>query len=265
MKKSFLLALAGFFLASGAYAAFSTNQVWELNNLFGKAATEMALGTKLQAAEQTVIGANGDLLANSTDDSWIFTSNDEAMVVQVQGFEAKAGTLELCADQCDDTADKFSWSVSTSDVLTFSNGATALWTVSSAGAIAGIGTTTFAGFSQVQTASTTVALTAAQCGTTLVSNSADTMTLPEASTVLGCRYTFVCGTTDDFVVNPADGTDAIGTVVSVTGTNTTTVLAPSAGDSITCTDIGSSITIEAVGANLWASIGAANGTWTDTN
>src|SRR3990167_309958 len=88
----------------------------------------------------------------------------------------------------------------------------------------------FYGFLHDQVASTTVSTTAAQCDKTFVSDSADTMTLPEASTVLGCRYTFVCGTVDDFVINPADASDVIGTVASITGTNTTTVLAPSAGD-----------------------------------
>jgi hypothetical protein len=133
------------------------------------------------------------------------------------------------------------------------------------GDLYGDGGDQFYGFLQNQVASTTAGLTAAQCGSTIVSNSADVMTLPEASTVLGCRYTFVCGTADDLDVNPADASDAIGTVVSVTGTNTTTVLAPSAGDAIRCTDIGSSITLEAVGANLWISVGAANGIWTDVN
>lgn len=138
-------------------------------------------------------------------------------------------------------------------------------TLSLTGDLSGDGGDQFFGFLQDQVASTTTSATAAQCGKTFVSDSADVLTLPEASTVLGCRYTFVCGTADDLAINPADGTDAISVVASITGTNTTTVLAPSAGDSITCTDIGSSIVLEAVGANLWASIGTANGIWTDTN
>ena len=133
------------------------------------------------------------------------------------------------------------------------------------GDLSGDGGDQFFGFLQDQVASTTVAITAAQAGKTFVSNSADVMTLPEASTVLGARYTFVCGTADDFDINPADGTDVIGTVASITGTNTTTVLAPSAGDAIRCTDIGSSITLEAVAADLWISVGNANGIWTDVN
>jgi hypothetical protein len=118
---------------------------------------------------------------------------------------------------------------------------------------------------QDQVASTTTSLTAAQCGSSIVSNSADVVTLPEASTVLGCRFTFICGTADDFDVNPADASDTIGRVVSVTGTNTATALAPAAGDAIRCTDIGSSIILEAVGNDLWVSVGASNGTWTDVN
>lgn len=133
------------------------------------------------------------------------------------------------------------------------------------GDVVGDGGDQLFGYLQDQVASTTVAITAAQVGKTFVSNSADVMTLPEASTVLGGRYTFVCGTADDFDINPADATDVIGRVGSITGTNTTTVLAPSAGDAIRCTDVGSSITIEAVAADLWVSVGTANGIWTDVN
>lgn len=131
--------------------------------------------------------------------------------------------------------------------------------------LTGDGGDQFVGFLQNQVAATTTTLTAAQCGSTIVGDSVDTITLPEASTVLGCQYTFVAGTADDVAINPNDGTDVIGTVASITGTNTTTVLAPAAGDSITMTDIGASITLEAAGANLWISVGNANGIWTDTN
>lgn len=118
---------------------------------------------------------------------------------------------------------------------------------------------------QQQVASTTTAATAAQCGVTFVSNSADVITLPEASTVLGCRYTFVCGTADDFDVNPADATDVIGPVSTTNGTTGVVTLSPSAGDAIRCTDIGGSITIEAIGADRWAQVGGGNGIWTDVN
>lgn len=121
------------------------------------------------------------------------------------------------------------------------------------------------GFKQEQVASTTTAITVAQCGATFVSNSADVMTLPEASTALGCRYTFVCGTADDFDVNPADGTDQITSVSTTNGSTAVVTLSPSAGDAIRCTDIGGSITLEAVGANAWSQVGGGNGIWTDVN
>lgn len=131
--------------------------------------------------------------------------------------------------------------------------------------VLGLGTDTLSGFLQKQTASTTVAITAAQCGQTLVSNSADVMTLPEASTVLGCRLTFVCGTADDFDVNPADASDQILSVSTTNGTTAVVTLAPAAGDAIRCTDIGGSITLEATGANAWAQVAGGNGVWTDVN
>lgn len=121
------------------------------------------------------------------------------------------------------------------------------------------------GFLANQVAATTTSLTAAQCGSTIVGDSADVITLPEASTVLGCRYTFVAGTSDDVDINPADGTDVIGTIASITGTNTTTVLAPSAGDAIRMTDAGASLTLEATGANAWNAVGVGTGIWTDVN
>jgi hypothetical protein len=130
--------------------------------------------------------------------------------------------------------------------------------------ITGDGGAALSGMLQAQVAGTTASLTIAQCGSTIVSDSADVQVLPEASTALGCRYTFVCGTADDYDVNPADGTDQIGPA-NVVGGGSASALAPAAGDAIRCTDIGSSIVLEAVAANLWAVIGVANGPWTDVN
>lgn len=131
--------------------------------------------------------------------------------------------------------------------------------------VSGDGTDQLFGFLQDQVASTTTSITAAQCGKTFVSNSADVLTLPEASTVLGCRLSFVCGTADDFDVNPADGTDQITSVSTTNGTTGVVTLAPSAGDAIRCTDIGGAITLEAVGANAWSQVAGGNGIWTDVN
>jgi hypothetical protein len=120
------------------------------------------------------------------------------------------------------------------------------------------------GVRQTQVAASTTALTSAQCGATVISAGAAVQPLPEASTVLGCQFTFICGTADDFDIDPADGTDAFSVINSVAA-GTGAAITPSAGDEIRCTDIGSSITIEAVGASLWAAVGVANGAWTDVN
>ena len=127
------------------------------------------------------------------------------------------------------------------------------------GAIVGDGTGALSGMKQSQVASTTTTITAAQCGKTFVSNSADVMTLPEASTVLGCRLTFIGGTADDFDINPADATDTILPITASGGTIT-----PAAGDAIRITDAGASVTLEAVGANAWAAV-SHNGAITDVD
>jgi hypothetical protein len=156
--------------------------------------------------------------------------------------------------------------VASGATLTASSGSTvSIDAITATGDITGDGGDQLSGFLQSQVASTTTSATIAQCGSTFVSNSADVITLPEASTALGCRYTFVCGTADDFDINPADGTDQITSVSTTNGTTGVVTLAPSAGDAIRCTDIGGSITLEAVGANAWSQVGGGNGIWTDVN
>jgi hypothetical protein len=46
---------------------------------------------------------------------------------------------------------------------------------------------------------------------------------------------------------------------------TLTLAGPCFADAIRCTDIGGSITIEAIGADRWAQVGGGNGIWTDVN
>ncbi len=143
---------------------------------------------------------------------------------------------------------------------------TATSTVSLTGAtVLGDGATVHSGFVARQVASTTTTITASQCGDHFISDSADVMTLPEASTVLGCRLKFTCGTADDFDINPNDGTDTISSISTTNGTTAVVTLAPSAGDAIRCTDIGGSITLEAIGADLWAQVAGGNGIWTDVD
>lgn len=120
-----------------------------------------------------------------------------------------------------------------------------------AGDLTGDGGDQFVGFLSNQVASTTTSLTAAQCGSTIVYDSADVMTLPEASTVLGCRYTFIVNSVNNCDINPADASDQI------------VLLTNAAGDAIRADAVGESITLEAIGANSWAPVGQQQGTWTD--
>jgi len=133
------------------------------------------------------------------------------------------------------------------------------------GNITGDGGNTLGGYLQTQTASTTTTLTAAQCGTTIVNDSADVLTLPEASTVIGCRYTFIVGNASNMDINPNDGTDTILPFINVVAT-APTAISPAAGDAIRCATLGGSITLEAISANNWAVVGGAAGAgWSDVN
>jgi hypothetical protein len=208
---------------------------------------------------------------NAVDDTVNFTSNDTDTTLKVTGFEASDAILELAADEEDDTADLFSLHSTAANTLLIKNGTTTLQTHTSAGAVTMVGGITgdggdaVVGFIQNQVASTTTTLTIAQCGSTIVSDSADVVTLPEASTALGCRYTFVCGFAGNFDVNPNDGTDAINSPFEIIDTGTSSAITPAAGDAVRCATIGESMTLEAVEADLWVQIGPALGTWTDVN
>lgn len=78
---------------------------------------------------------SGETITNATDDTITLKSDDEALLLRVEGFEAKAAAIVLCADQCDDTADKFTISASTTDVLSILNGVTTLYSMTSAGVL----------------------------------------------------------------------------------------------------------------------------------
>lgn len=99
--------------------------------------------------------------------------------------------------------------------------------------------------------STTV--TGAVCGKTLTNSAAATITLPEASTVLGCEIKLNVGNASNFGVNPADATDQI------------VLLTDAAGDSLIADAIGEYLCIKAVSANAWHPCGTPYGVWTDSN
>ena len=239
------------------------------------AATEMGIDLNLTTPVDTTgtnthYGLNVDYsIGNATGGTNTATAINIANVtgdaqVNVRGIEIGTGTT-LGTSKAITVASGWDFGLDISSPVTIGSTLSVSGAIDISNQVRGDGYSSLSGFFHTQVASTTISATVAQADVTFVSNSADVMTLPEASTALGARYTFVCGTVDDFDINPADGTDAISVVASITGANTTTVLAPSAGDAIRCTDIGSSIVLEAIGNDLWASIGTANGIWTDVN
>jgi hypothetical protein len=76
--------------------------------------------------------------------------------------------------------------------------------------------------------------------------------LPEASTAIGVRYTFVTMAAQNFDINPDDADKILG-------------LTDAAGDAIRNATVGNSIVLEAMDATNWAVISTAYGTWTDVN
>ncbi len=107
------------------------------------------------------------------------------------------------------------------------------------------------GFLQNQVVASTTALTAAQCGSSVLNAAAVVQPLPEASTVLGCRYTFITRFAGNFDVNPDDADKIL-------------VQTDTAGDATRNATLGNSLTIEACSASEWCVVGIL-GTWTDAN
>lgn len=98
---------------------------------------------------------------------------------------------------------------------------------------------------------TATTITSAQCGSTFYNAGAIEMELPEASTVIGCRLTFVTLNAANFDIDP-DAADII------------LVQADAAGDKIRNATLGNTVTLEAVSASQWVVVGIL-GTWADAN
>lgn len=119
------------------------------------------------------------------------------------------------------------------------------------GDVTGDGGDQLVGFLQNQVTATATTITAAQCGSTFINAGAIEIELPEASTVVGCRLTFVTANAANFDIDP-DAADQI-----LVQTN-------AAGDMIRNATLGNSITIQAINATQWAPI-SVSGTWADAN
>lgn len=195
----------------------------------------------------------------------VVSSPTLATALSLKAADTVDSSITLQADNSDDSGDDWKLaSVASGNAFTLSNDASgsqvvkvsvaaSTGNVTLVGGLIGDGGDAFVGFLQSQNTVTTTTATAAQCGSTFINSGAGVVTLPEASTVLGCRYTFVVGNASNFDVNPADGTDTI------------QILTNAAGDAIRNATLGSSIMIQAVSADAWAVIGKEQGTWSDVN
>lgn len=127
--------------------------------------------------------------------------------------------------------------------------------VSTGDAITGDGTAALGGFLNTVTNDAdgkNLAIT--ECGTTQTNAGAvggGVWNLPEASTAIGCRITFVTMAAQNFDINPDDADKILG-------------LTDAAGDAIRNATVGNTVTLQAVDATNWAVI-SNYGTWTDVN
>jgi len=111
-------------------------------------------------------------------------------------------------------------------------------------------TSTAVGVVNTIVAASTTTLTSAQCGSTIVYGATFVVSLPEASTVIGCRYTFVVNAVANMDINPDDA-------------DTILLLTNAAGDAIRADAVGETIVLEAINATSWVTVGAEKGTWSD--
>lgn len=104
---------------------------------------------------------------------------------------------------------------------------------------------------EAPTAAVAGSLTSAQCGQTFYNSGAVALNLPEASTVIGCKYSFVTLNAANFDINPDDADQIL-------------VQTDAAGDMIRNATLGNTITLQAVSASQWV-VTSILGTWTDAN
>ena len=106
---------------------------------------------------------------------------------------------------------------------------------------------------QTQVPVTATTITLAQCGSTFIgANSSTAINLPEASAALGCRLTFITGSTgSNMDVNPDDADQIL-------------IQTNAAGDAIRNGVAGDTIVLEAISASKWAPVSVV-GTFSDIN
>ncbi|KKM99125.1 hypothetical protein LCGC14_1151020 [marine sediment metagenome] len=193
-------------------------------------------------ADQFKVNATG---ATSDAVAINFETTDGKILLNADG--GTGGDIEL--NSADDiiltTAGKLTIT-NGSEAMTVSGALTVAGTATFNGTIVGDGATTVVGTKAVETTDIdNEIVTIAQSGT-VFNNSGDadgtTFTLPEASTALGCWYTFVVTETGQQIAIDLDGSDVF------------LHLSLGAGDKMTSSTLGDTITVSAVSATQWGII-----------
>lgn len=135
------------FLTAGTTCTADTDPMFEIivgatpdadQQVFGVAKGTQASNTALLTLDEDgdfavagslSISGGDDLLTLSADDVLTFASNDGTSTIQVYGFEAGSAVLSLDADEADDNADTWTFTVADGGALTVANEGTATMTI----------------------------------------------------------------------------------------------------------------------------------------
>lgn len=142
MKRLTALSILFIFVAMPAFAGYlgyngstTLGVVQGMKCSTGLSCSKVGANMVVTVAQPTFTLASGETIVNSTDDTVGILSDDNDIILNVIGFEAKTATLALWADQGDDATDKFSLTATTTGTLQLKNDTTTLLTFSSAGAM----------------------------------------------------------------------------------------------------------------------------------
>lgn len=219
-------------------------------------------GTNLGNFAQVKCDGTSVICRQTTGNKLLVQAYTTAGLQTITAPDAGNATVLLQADNSDDSGDDWQIRAAASgNAFTLSNDTSgsqvAKFTLSTAGAlssvvsITGTGGGALSGYLSNQVTATATTITAAQCGSTFINAGAIAINLPEASTAVGCRLTFITDNAANFDVNPDDADQIL-------------VQTDAAGDSIRNATLGNSITLQAVSASEWAPLSVV-GTWSDNN
>ncbi len=216
--------------------------LWDASADYLHMVGDLVLFTLAEAAgDQFKVNATGTVAGNAIH----FKTTDGKVLIDADG--GTWGDIEL--NSADDIIITSAGKVTVtngSEPMTVSGALTVAGVSTFNGTIVGDGATTVVGTKHVETTDIdNETVTIAQSMTTF-NNTGDadgtTFTLPEASTALGCRYTFVVSETGQQISIDLDAGDVF------------LHLSLGAGDKMTSSTLGDTITVEAVSDSQWAII-----------